>query len=47
MGPGLTPFLSPVMFFLYENIWPTMTLMVSLAAILLTLLVMVCWRREA
>lgn len=32
---GFTPFLSPLMFFLNENLWPTMTLMVSLAAILL------------
>jgi hypothetical protein len=44
---GLTPFFSPLMFFLNENLWPTMTLMISLAAILLTTLVMVGWRRDA
>ena len=44
---GFTPFLSPLMFFLNENLWPTMTLIMPLAAILLTALVMVGWRREA
>jgi hypothetical protein len=33
------------MFFLNDNLWPTTTLMVSLAAILLTTLVMVSRRR--
>jgi hypothetical protein len=32
---GFAPFLSPVMFSLNENIWTTMTLIASLAAILL------------
>ena len=44
---GFTPFFAPVMFFLNENLWPTMTLMVSIAAILLTTLVMAGRRREA
>ena len=44
---GFTPFLSPLMFFLNENLWPTMTLIVSLAAILLTAFVMAGWRRQA
>jgi hypothetical protein len=44
---GFTPYFSPWMFFLNENLWPTMTLMASLAAILLTTLVMVGWRRVA
>jgi hypothetical protein len=42
-----TSFFSPVMFVLNENLWPTMTLTVSLVAILLTTLVMVGWRRGA
>jgi hypothetical protein len=33
---GFTPFFSPVMYFFSDNRWPTMTLMVSLVAILLT-----------
>jgi hypothetical protein len=44
---GFAPFFAPLMFFSNENLWPTMTLMMSLAAILLTTLVMVGWRREA
>jgi hypothetical protein len=44
---GFTPYFSPLMFFSHENLWPTMTLIVSLAAILLMILVMVGWRREA
>jgi hypothetical protein len=44
---GFTPFFAPVMFCLNENLWPTMTLIVSLAAILLMILVMVGWRQEA
>jgi hypothetical protein len=44
---GFTPFFAPVMFFLNENLWPTMTLIVSLAAILLTAFVAAGWRREA
>ena len=42
---GFTPYFAPVMFLLNENLWPTMTLIVSLAAILLMILVMVGWRR--
>ena len=44
---GFAPFFAPLMFFLNDNLWPTITLMVSLAAILLTTLVMVgrCRRR--
>ncbi len=44
---GFAPFLSPVMFFLNENSWPAITLIVSLAAILLTTLIVVGWRRDA
>ena len=44
---GFAPFFAPLMFFLNENLWPTMTLIMPLAAILLTALVMVGWRREA
>ena len=44
---GFTPYFSPLMFFSHENLWPTMTLIVSLSAILLMILVMVGWRREA
>jgi len=43
---GFTPFLAPLMS-LNENLWPTMTLMVSIAAILLTTLVMAGRRRDA
>ena len=44
---GFTPFFAPSMFFSNENLWPTMTLMISLTAILLTTFVMVGWRRDA
>jgi hypothetical protein len=44
---GFTPFFSPSMFFLNENLWPTMTLIVLLAALLLTALIMVARRRDA
>ena len=44
---GFAPFFAPVMFFLNENLWPTMTLMTSFAAILLTAFVVAGWRREA
>ena len=40
---GFAPFLSPVLFFLNENPWPAMTLIVALAAILLTTLALVRW----
>jgi hypothetical protein len=32
---GFAPFFAPLMFFLNENYWPTITLIVSLVAILL------------
>jgi len=41
---GFTPFLSPLIFFVNENLWSTMTLMASLAAILLTIFVVIGWR---
>jgi hypothetical protein len=44
---GFTPYFSPLMFFSNENLWPTMTLMVSLAAIVLVIFVMVGWRPDA
>ena len=44
---GFAPFFARLMFFLNENLWPTITLMISLAAILLTTLVMAGRRREA
>ena len=44
---GFTPFFAPAMFFLNENLWPTMTLMIPLLAIVLTTFVMVGWRRDA
>ena len=40
-------FLSPVMFFLNENSWPAMTLILLLATILLTTLIVVGWCRDA
>jgi hypothetical protein len=42
---GFAPFFSPVMFSLNENLWPTMTLTVLLAAILLITFAIVGWRR--
>jgi hypothetical protein len=44
---GFAPFLSPVMFTVNENIWPTITLIVSLVAILLMAFVIFGRRREA
>ncbi len=45
---GFAPFLSPVVsFFLNENSWPATTLIVSLAAVLLTTLIVVGWCRDA
>jgi hypothetical protein len=44
---GFAPFFAPVMFSMNENIWPTMTLIVSLVAILLIAFVMVGGRQEA
>ncbi len=44
---GFAPFLSPVMFYLNENSWPAMVLIVSLAVILLTTLIVVGWCRDA
>jgi hypothetical protein len=43
---GFTPFFAPVMFFLNENLWPTMTLIASLVAILLITFAIVGWRRR-
>jgi hypothetical protein len=43
---GFAPFFSPLMF-LNENLWPTMTLTVLLAAILLMAFVIFGRRREA
>ena len=36
---GFGPHFAPLMFYLNENLWPTITLMASLAAILLAVLV--------
>ena len=44
---GFTPYFSPLMFFSHENLWPTMTLIVSLAAASLMALVIFGWRRDA
>ena len=44
---GFTPYFSPLMFFSNENLWPTMTLIVSHAAVLLTAFVVAGWRRDA
>ena len=44
---GFMPYFSPLMFFSHENLWPTMTLIVSLAAVLLTAFVVAGWRRDA
>jgi hypothetical protein len=42
---GFTPYFSPLMLFSNENLWPTMTLIMSLAAILLTTFVIIGRRR--
>jgi hypothetical protein len=42
---GFTPFFAPLMFSLNENSWPTMTLIMSLVAILLIIFAIVGWRR--
>jgi hypothetical protein len=44
---GVTPFLSPVTFFLSENLWPATVLSVSLALVLLTTMIVVGWCRDA
>ena len=44
---GFTPFLSPLMFFLNENLWPTTTLIVALVAALLMAYIIFGWRRGA
>ena len=44
---GFTPYFSPLMFFSNENLWPTMTLIMSRAAIFLMALVIFGWRRDA
>ena len=42
---GFAPFFAPVMFYWNENLWSTMTLMTSLAAIFLMAYVIFGWRR--
>ena len=42
---GFAPFFAPVMFFLNENLWPTITLIASLVAIFLMAYVISGWRR--
>ena len=42
---GFTPFFAPLMFSLNENLWTTVTLIVSLVATLLITFAMVGWRR--
>jgi hypothetical protein len=42
---GFAPFFSPLTFFLNENLWMTITLIVSLVATLLITFAMVGWRR--
>jgi small neutral amino acid transporter SnatA (MarC family) len=44
---GFAPFFAPVMFSLNENLWPRITLIASLVAILLIAFVMVGGRQEA
>ena len=44
---GFTPLFSPLMFFLDKSPWPTLALVVPLAAIFLTTFVMVGWHKEA
>ena len=41
---GFTPFFAPLMFSLNEKLWPTITLIASLIAILLIAFVMIGWR---
>ena len=43
---GFAPFFSPLTFFLNENLWTTVTLIVSLVATLLITFAMVGWRRS-
>ena len=42
---GFTPFFAPLMFYLNENLWTTMALIVSLVAALLMAYVIFGWRR--
>ena len=42
---GSTPFLAPLMFYLNENLWPTMTLIVVLVAAVLMAYIIFGWRR--
>jgi hypothetical protein len=44
---GFTPFFAPLMFSLNENLWPTITLIASLVAILLIAFVIFGRRQEA
>jgi hypothetical protein len=41
---GFTPYFSPLMFFVDKSPWPAMTLIMSLAVILLMVFFMVGWR---
>ena len=41
---GFAPFFSPLTFFLNENLWTTVTLIVSLVATLLITFVIIGWR---
>lgn len=43
---GFAPFLSPLMFFVNEISWPATTLVVSLAAIWLAILIVIVWCRH-
>ena len=42
---GFAPFLAPLMFYLNENLWPTMTLIVVLVAAVLMAYIIFGWRR--
>jgi hypothetical protein len=42
---GFAPYFAPLMFFSNENLWLTITLMTSLAAIFFMALVIFGWRR--
>jgi hypothetical protein len=44
---GFTPYFSLLMFFSNENLWPTITLIVSLEAVLLTAFIVAGWRRDS
>ena len=44
---GFTPYFAPLMFSLNENLWPTITLITSLVAIMLITFVIFGRRQEA